>query len=108
MEEKKQHPQMQLQTTTVPMFSDVVMVRSEFSESPANAKFKKSTNVRISFADTSTQRIIGDFVISVSTAEALKNILENTINNADNFVKGKLQKKEEPKTTAPENQRYIG
>lgn len=91
------------------MFSDVVIVRAAFNDSPPNQKFKKSTNMRISFADTTTNRIIGDFIISMATAEALKTILENSINQADSFMKGKLQKVEEAaKTTAHENQRYIG
>lgn len=104
MEEKRQ-----LQTTTVPIFADVVMVQTANQGTDANQKFKKSSHVRVSFVDTNTSRILGDFVISISTAEALKNILENSLNQAENFQKGKLQKTEnKPKSTAPENQRYIG
>ncbi len=104
MEEKRN-----LQTTTVPIFADVVMVQTANQASEGNQKFKKSSHVRVSFVDTNTSRILGDFVISISTAEALKNILENSLNQAENFQKGKLQKAEsKPKSTAPENQRYIG
>lgn len=104
MEEKKQ-----LQTTTVPIFADVVMVQTANQVTDANQKFKKSSHVRVSFVDSATSRIIGDFIVSMSTAEALKNILDNSIVQAENFQKGKLQKTEsKPKSTAPENQRYIG
>jgi len=104
MEEKRQ-----LQTTTVPIFADVVMVQTANQGTDSNQKFKKSSHMRISFVDTNTSRILGDFVISISTAEALKNILENSLSQAENFQKGKIQKAEtKPKSTAPENQRYIG
>lgn len=104
MEEKKQ-----FQTTTVPIFADVVMVQTANQDSAGNQKFKKSSHVRISFVDAATSRILGDFIVSMSTAEALKNILENSVSQAENFQKGKLQKSEsKPKSTAPEGQRYIG
>ena len=106
MEEKKQ-----LQTTTIPMFADVVMVQGANQVSDGNQKFKKSSHVRISFVDAATSRIIGDFIVSMSTAEALKNILENSVSQAENFQKGKIQQtkaKPESTSTAPENQRYIG
>ena len=83
-----------------PVFAYEVVV--SFAVKSSKDGKRKDAAIRLSFLDTMRKEIVADVVISPVTAEALKKILEGSLEKLDKVVKGQMKKKMEDTTS------YIG